>query len=131
MDDLAALFAQHMGYAKQSPTGYQTRLPPPLEREFRGWAAAHRVPFDVNAAGPTDYDMRGFFQALQRGDPRAMTAVNPNDGRMHYPDYWKTPGHRTFSAESQWAAPGAPNWNAVDQLVLPNGKVVFDERAQP
>ena len=50
---------------------------------------------------------------------------------MHFPDFWKTPYHESFSAESQWADPAkAPKWNAQDQLVLPDGTVVFDEKKE-
>ncbi len=71
---------------------------------------------------------KSYFTAL--GDPRAVSSINPNDNMMHYPDYWKTPFHESFSHESQWATPGAPIWNELDQLVTPDGKVVFDERAK-
>jgi hypothetical protein len=47
---------------------------------------------------------------------------------MHYPDYWKTPLHETFSADSQWAGPVAPMWNELDQLISPGGRILFDER---
>jgi hypothetical protein len=49
---------------------------------------------------------------------------------MHYPDFWKTPMHETFSNESQWAPVTAPAWNAQDQLVSQGGRVVFDDRAK-
>ena len=89
------------------------------------------MPFDPDAKGPTDYDMRGFWSGLQSGDPRAMSAVDPNDGQMHYTDTWKTPYHETFSADSQWGSPslGAPTWNDSDQLVTGDGKVLYDDRA--
>lgn len=73
--------------------------------------------------------MRGFWQAMQQGDPRATSAVDPNDQRMHYPDYWKTPLHKTFSNESQWAPANAPRWTDDDKLVTPGGRVVFDDKA--
>ena len=110
---------------------YNTQLPQMDEFQFRNWLAQNRVPFDPNATAPQDYDMRGFYQGLQQGNPRAATGVNPNDNQMHYSDYWKTPLHQTFSAESQWAGPGAPNWNEKDQLVSPGGRIVADERRQP
>jgi hypothetical protein len=87
------------------------------------------VPFDPNAPS-SDYDMRGFFKALTSGDPRATSAIDPNDARMHYPDYWKTPSHQTFSGESQFATPSAPAWNQRDQLVGPGGRIIFDDRNQ-
>jgi hypothetical protein len=62
------------------------------------------------------------------GDPLAKNAVDPNDGIMHFPDTWKTPYHETFSNDSQWALPSAPAWNDKDQLVAPNGGILFDDR---
>lgn len=124
---LAALFAHNAPFVAPGQHAYNTPLPAPVEQQFRGWVDQNHVPFDPNAS-VSDYDMRGFWQALQSQDPRAMTGVNPNDGRLHYPDYWKTPYHRSFSAESQWAGPQAPRWNGADQLVTPDGRVVFDER---
>ena len=74
--------------------------------------------------------MRGFWQAMQQGDPRAMSAIDPNDQKLHYPDYWKTPLHKTFSNESQWAPANAPKWTEDDKLVTPGGRVVFDDKAK-
>ena len=110
---------------------YNTALPQMDEFQFRNWVAQNNVPFDPNATAPQDYDMRGFYQGLQQGNPRAQSAVNPNDNRMHYPDNWKTPLHQSFSNESQWAGAGAPGWNEQDQLVTPGGRIVADERRQP
>lgn len=121
-------YARNQGYALPGP--YQTALNPIAELLFKLWVAQNAVPFDPRAQVPQDYDMRGFYQALTSGDPRAQSAVNPNDQQFHYPDYWKTPYHESFSADSQWAAPGAPSWNAQDQLVDPAGAVIFDERAK-
>jgi len=105
-------------------------LAPDEEKQFRSWVSANKVPFDP-AAKDSDYDMRGFWKALQAGDEKAVTAMNSNDGKPHYPDYWKTPFHRTFSRDSQWATPDAPTWNQQDQLVDANGNVMFDERVKP
>lgn len=100
------------------------------EPAFRKWVQDNKVPFDVNRTGPDDYDMRGFWKGAQQGDPRASTAPNPNDGLIHYDDKWKTPYHKSFSSESQWAQPNAPRWNDQDQLIDPsNGGVVYDEKA--
>lgn len=110
-------------YAAQA--NYFTALSPEDEMQFRQWITANDVPFNP-ADAISDYDMRGFWKALQMQDPRAMSSINPNDHRIHYPDIWKTPYHDTFSADSQWAMPGAPKWKG-SQLVLPNGEVVFDE----
>lgn len=108
-------------------SNYNTPLSSLDEMAFRAWAQGNQVPFNADAP-QSDYDMRGFWNGLQRGDPRAVSAVNPNDGRMHYPDFWKTPLHETFSQDSQWAGPMAPRWNEQDQLVAPSGRILFDER---
>lgn len=110
-------------YTRQTPATYKTELTPMEEQLFQAWVAQNKVP----TAGD-DYDMRGFYRALISGDPRAKSAIDPNDSRMHYPDFWKTPQHKTFSNESQWALPNAPAWNEQDQLVSPGGRVVFDDR---
>lgn len=119
-------YKKNKSYARKGD--YQTQLNPGSEQKFRLWLKANKVPFDPNSK-VSDYDMRGFWLALQSKDPRAVSAINPNDQRLHYPDFWKTPYHASFSNESQWALPGAPTWNKRDQLVLPNGSVMFDERA--
>jgi hypothetical protein len=72
--------------------------------------------------------MRGFYQALRNQNPLAASAIDPNDQRMHYPDYWKTPYHETFSGESKFAGPVAPRWNEQDQLINPYGRILFDDR---
>lgn len=108
---------------------YNTSLNPMDEFQFRNWVQQGSIPFDPNAAGPSDYDMRGFWKAAQQGNPQASTAINPNDGLIHYPDYWKTPLHQSFSNESQWAGPNTPQWANDSQLAAPNGRVVFDENA--
>lgn len=114
-------------YMRPSNGNFNTALPPLDEMAFRSWVSQNKVPFNLDAP-VTDYDMRGFYQGLQQQNPRAVSAVNQNDGQMHYPDYWKTPLHETFSADSQWAAPVAPRWNEQDQLIAPSGRILFDER---
>lgn len=122
---------RNMQWVKPGEHTYNTPLPADQEAQFRQWVQQNSVPFDPNEAA-SDYDMRGFWKALQAGDPIAKSAVDPNDKQMHYPDYWKTPYHETFSAESQWADPGkAPKWNDKDQLVMPDGTVIFDDRKRP
>ena len=112
-------------YAK--PGNYNTELGA-MEPQFQQWIKQNDIPFDVSAP-VSDYDMRGFYKALQEGHPEAKEAINPNDGKIHFPDYWKTPYHESFSNESQWAdSQKAPHWNSKDQLVTPDGKIVFDER---
>src|SRR5215831_9892626 len=109
------------------PSDYNTKLPMMDEFQFRQWLKANNVPFDPNAA-QSDYDMRGFYQAAQQQQPNMVTAINPNDQLIHYPDRFKTPIHRSFSSESQWAGRGAPQWVNDSQLALPSGRIVFDER---
>lgn len=122
-------FSRNQAYAKPAPAGgYLTRLPPQDEAKFQAWVKQNNVPFDPSPQA--DYDMRGFYKAMQAGDPRATTGVNQNDGKLHFGDYWKTPYHKSFSNESQWATADAPHWNEKDQLISPKGDVVFDERAQ-
>ena len=123
------ILARNKPYVQQNIRPYNTPLPPAEEMMFRGWLQKNKVPFDPNASA-TDYDMRGFWQELMRGDSKAVSAVDPNDSRLHYPDNWKTPMHETFSGESQWATPTAPQWNSLDQLVSPGGRIIFDDRAR-
>lgn len=122
---LALARPDNSAYAR--PGNYNTELPFLDEMAFRQWLSDNRVPFNPNA-GQTDYDMRGFYRGMQQGNPRAQSAVNPNDNQLHYPDFWKTPQHQTFSQESQWAGPVAPRWNEQDQLISPGGRILFDER---
>jgi hypothetical protein len=110
---------------RATPSTYRTEHTPMEEQLYQAWVAQHNVPTAGN-----DYDMRGFYRGLLSGDPRAQSAIDPNDARMHYPDYWKTPYHETFSNESQWATPNAPAWNEQDQLVSPGGRIVFDDKSQ-
>lgn len=122
------IFARNQQFAKPAPQeGYFTRLDPNQEESFQRWVKDNSVPFDPSPQA--DYDMRGFYKGLSSGDPRAASGVNANDGRMHYTDHWKTPYHESFSAESKFALPTAPRWNEKDQLVTPDGRVIFDERA--
>lgn len=115
---------------RQPGASYNTPLNPLDEFAYRQWVAQNNVPTDPNATSPQDYDMRGFWRGLQQNDPRAQSAIDPNDSRLHFPDFWKTPIHQTFSNESQWAPPTAPQWTPTDQLASPNGRVVFDDRNQ-
>lgn len=83
----------------------------------------------------SDYDMRGFFQGLQTGDPDATTGLDPNDvdpatgqPKMHFTDKWKTPYHDSFSADSKYALPNAPVWKRDETLVDPRtGQIIYDE----
>lgn len=124
------MFEKNKAYIKEGDHTYNTKLTPKEELTFREWVKRNKIPFNVDA-DVTDYDMRGFWKAYSSGDPKAVSQINPNDKELHYSDYWKTPYHETFSAESQWADPEkAPTWNDKDQLVTPDGTVLYDERAE-
>lgn len=119
-------YARNKAYAKPAAS-YQTKLDPAQESQFQSWVKQNNVPFQDSPTA--DYDMRGFYKGLQAHDPHAQTGINQNDGKLHFGDYYKTPYHKSFSRESQWATDGAPSWNDKDQLISPAGQVVFDERA--
>jgi hypothetical protein len=130
---IGEIMAQDRYPAHRSPfapnPGYRTQLPLLDEFAFRQWVKDRGVPFDPDHE-PQDYDMRGFYRAQAQGNPLATNAVNPNDQQLHYPDYWKTPLHETFSNESQWALAGAPGWSG-NQLITPGGRIVYDEENPP
>jgi hypothetical protein len=119
------------GSVRKPGSTYNTQLSPLDEMAYRQWVKDNNVPTNPDATAAQDYDMRGFYQGLQQQNPRAQSAIDPNDSQMHYPDYWKTPIHQTFSNESQWAPANAPSWTDDDKLVQPNGRVVFDDRNKP
>jgi len=126
---IAALLNPMMA-GRQPAASFDTQLNPLEEMAYRQWVQQNQVPTNPDATAPQDYDMRGFYQGLQQGNPKAQSAINPNDSRMHYPDFWKTPLHETFSNQSQWSPANAPAWNEQDQLVSQGGRVMFDERAK-
>lgn len=101
-DEGPAFYARAFEYNRRYATAgpYVTALLSPADQAaFAAWLVAFRVPFNANAAF-TDYDMRGYWLAV----------IKPGgvwDGQ-HFPDTWKTPYDTTFSAESQYAAPGCP-----------------------
>lgn len=108
---------------------YNTILTRNDEANFRQWLAVNQVPFTPDDPNP-DYDMRGYWKALQSGDKRAKPRLNERDGEVHYPDTWKTPSHASFSNESIYAGPDAPRW--VDsKLIDKTGKVIVDETPAP
>jgi len=119
-----SIFQRNQQYINPSaPQNYNTQLPQIEEFAFREWLQKNKVPFDPEAK-VTDYDMRGFFKALQSGDPAAKSAINEYDKQLHYPDKWKTPYHESFSNESQWANPNAPRWGDGDILSNASGRVL-------
>lgn len=116
-------------YAKPGP--YVTTLSPEDEQAFQNWVTTKKIPFDPSPTA--DYDMRGYYKAMVAGDQYAKQKVSDFDGRPHFPDTYKTPYHKTFSNESQYATPDAPHWKG-DQLLDNNGNIVADEtpkKAQP
>jgi hypothetical protein len=122
------LYQRNSQYSNSGP--YQTPLTPADELLFQNWVKTNKVPFDPS--GKSDYDMRGFYNAVTSMDPRARTAINPNDNMMHFPDTWKTPFHQSFSNESQYSngSPNAPRWVNDSQLATPSGQLYFDEKAR-
>ena len=76
------------------------------------WVIRNNVPIS------NDYNMEGFYKAQQIGDPRVSAGINPNDNRMHFTDMFKLPNHHSFSSDSAYATPDAPEWMGGR---LPNG----------
>lgn len=122
----AQVLAKNQAYAKPGP--YITHLTLEDETKFQAWAKKNDMRADAPDNETSDYDMRGFWKAQMAGEPEAKASIDPNDHTMHEPDKWKTPYDLTFSKESQFATEGAPEWNEKDQLVLPNGNIVYDDR---
>jgi hypothetical protein len=150
-DPAKAAFDRNQKWVKPGADGFTTALAPDDEAAYQGWVKKNNVPWRDSPTA--DYDMRGFWQtsqypaqwqALQKTGkiPPDMapfgTSVDPNDRLPHYPDYWKTPYHETFSNESQWATPDAPAWTNTtpnkpegtdaDRLVDQDGNILFDDR---
>lgn len=122
-------FKRNSQWLQPGQHSYNTPLSPDEEASFRVWVKSNNVPFDIGKS-VTDYDMRGFWKALNAGDPRAKSAVNPNDRMLHYPDYWKTPYNATFSNQSQWANPKtAPMWQG-SVYRMPNGPILYNDETQ-
>lgn len=122
--------ARYQQYAKPGP--YTTELSPAEEKQFSKWLDTQTNLENREQYLEPDsvYDMRGFWKGMQTGDPVASQSINPYDKRIHYPDKWKTPRAATFSNESIYALPHAPQWRKGpygDQYVLPNGYVIFDD----
>lgn len=102
------------------PGPYKTALPLSQELEFQQWVKKNKIPFKDSVNN--DYDMRGYWKALQNADPAAVRAL----GNNHFPDTYKTPYHETFSNESKYATPNAPKWQG-DKLVDILGTILKDE----
>lgn len=106
------------------PGPYISKLSPNDEQNFQQWVKENNIPFDPSPKA--DYDMRGFWSALVSKDPRAVTAISPTDNKIHFPDVWKTPYHKTFSNESLYATKNAPHWEGF-KLIDRDGNVIADE----
>ncbi|ORA25160.1 phage tail protein [Mycobacterium aquaticum] len=116
-------FAHNRQFAKPSATNYQTQLSPDQEQVFRDWVAKNGVPFNPNET-ITDYDMRGYWQAMTAGQVEAWTKGS------HFPDLFKTPYDTTFSAESQYATTDNPfKWQGDNLVDTRNGQLVFGQPA--
>lgn len=105
--------------APEQQQKYRTSLSPVEEYEFYKWVKQNNIPFQEEGGPLADYDMRGFWKAMQSGG--AERAKN-----LHFPDTFKTPFHQSFSNESKYAGSTAPHW-VDNKLVDQSGKVVFDE----
>lgn len=92
--------------ANRASFPFQTQLEPAQEKQFSNWVKENQVPFDP---GPkNDYDMRGFFQATQLGDPAAKSAINETDGLRDFPDKFKTPTTGHFRRSPSMRTPKRP-----------------------
>lgn len=120
---LDANYSHNLPFAKPGP--YVTKLDPEQESQFEQWVKKNNINFDPSAK-VTDYDMRGFWLS-QQGKAGSGTEINALDGKIHYPDTYKTPYDRTFSNESKYATQDAPHWKDDRYLVDGSGKVVFDQ----
>ena len=105
------------------PPPYQTQLSPADELDFRQWVVKNKIPFDLtwpSDQSKQDYDMRGYYQAMNAGDPSAQQSSNG-----HFPDTWKTPYHESFSNQSKYATDDAPRWKGTI-LIGAQGQRLFD-----
>lgn len=125
-DPLSANYEHNKSYATPGP--YFTKLNNGQEVNFRKWLKTNKVDFDPNA-NITDYDMRGYWLSLQNGVGQS-TQTNQYDGKLHYPDTYKTPYDRDFSNESKYALKNAPHWVGDRYLVDSKGNVIFDQKTQ-
>jgi hypothetical protein len=114
------------GEMEEDDKPYHSPLSRELEAKFQKWVKDNKISFDDSPT--SDYDMRGFFGSMEKRDPNAQTAVSKFDGRIHFPDTYKTPYHKTFSDQSIYATPemDAPHWEG-DRLIDNEGNVIADE----
>lgn len=112
----AAAMKHNLPFATKGP--YMTTLPPEHEAQFRQWLKTNNIPFDPNAQ-LQDYDMRGYWLALQKGQTEKRAS------NLHFPDTYKTPADTTFSAESKYANKAPFVWKGNDLIDLSTGQTVF------
>jgi hypothetical protein len=106
------------------PGPYITSLGKDDEERFQKWIKDNKIPWREEEK--SDYDMRGYWQAQQKGDPEAKRGAN-----LHFPDTYKTPYHVSFSNESKYATKDAPHWVEKSdryELTDKGGKVVRTEK---
>jgi hypothetical protein len=124
---LPASYARNEEFAKPGP--YQTNLAPADEAKFQQWVGSNKVNFNPNDPN-ADYDMRGYWKdvASKGGN---QTAINSTDGKLHFPDTYKTPFDASFSAESKYATPDNPfKWKGETLVDQRSGKSVY-QTGQP
>ncbi len=104
------------GMALLSNQFNNTQLSPQQESGFQQWAPMNIPVLDQLRAmvGTSDYDYRGFYN-----NPMSQKGINPNDGQMHFTDWYKKPQHPTFSNESFYGFKGNPGQWAGNSY-LPN-----------
>lgn len=130
----------HAPYTRTPVAQQFTQLTPDQEQAFRQWLATpivardrhgktvvSNIPFNPNDP-ISDYDMRGYWRDVAAAGGSGVS-INPNDGKVHFPDDYKTAYHQSFSNESRYATPQAPHWIPGDRLQRPDGQIVFDEPA--
>ena len=98
----ADIYSKNSQFLQPGSAGFNTTLPPLVENQFRGWAGQNNIPI---GNGTSEYDMRGLYQGLMNGHPKAQ-GFDPSSGM--FPHFWTTPYSGSFSNQSQWAQPHAP-----------------------
>ena len=99
-----------------------TKLSPTEEAKFQSWVKQNKIPWQDTPTA--DYDMRGYWKAMESGDPNAKRAAN-----RHFPDTWKTPYHHSFSSESKYSKQGT-HWVGNKLIEDSSGKVLWDDDAK-
>jgi len=116
----AESYARNKPFAKPGP--YVTKLSPSEEQKFQAWVKQNKVPWQDTP--DADYDMRGYFRAMQQGKVKQQRSQW--DHKMHFVDQFKTPYDATFSNQSQYATADAPRWEG-DRLMDKSGQLIVDE----